>query len=142
MRRHLTQSVNDIPIRLSHMSPPRRIVVPGHPHHVNVARQWPRAMSDRFGRVEPNREPFNRTYWLPDQAERRISNLNDDAVEIGAHNSRHLSSLAANLLPESEQLRTLGQFLGMAAGDMVGLLSAMRSIPAMYPWREYVEEGA
>ena len=32
---------------------------------------------------------------------------------------------AANLLPESEQLRTLGQFLGMAAGDVIGLLSAI-----------------
>src|SRR6266702_27231 len=32
---------------------------------------------------------------------------------------------AANLLPESEQLRTLGQLLGMAAGDVVGLLSAI-----------------
>ena len=30
---------------------------------------------------------------------------------------------AANLLPENEQLRTLGQFLGMAAGDVIGLLS-------------------
>ena len=29
---------------------------------------------------------------------------------------------AANLLPESEQLRTLGQLLGMAAGDVIGLL--------------------
>ena len=32
---------------------------------------------------------------------------------------------AANLLPESEQLRTLGQLLGMAAGDVIGLLSAI-----------------
>jgi serine/threonine-protein kinase HipA len=32
---------------------------------------------------------------------------------------------AANLLPESEQLRTLGQLLGMAAADVVGLLSAI-----------------
>src|SRR5712672_1322918 len=32
---------------------------------------------------------------------------------------------AANLLPESEQLRTLGQLLGMAAGDVVGILSAI-----------------
>jgi len=32
---------------------------------------------------------------------------------------------AANLLPENEQLRTLGQLLGMAAGDVVGLLSAI-----------------
>jgi serine/threonine-protein kinase HipA len=32
---------------------------------------------------------------------------------------------AANLLPESEQLRTLGQRLGMAWGDVVGLLSAI-----------------
>ncbi len=32
---------------------------------------------------------------------------------------------AANLLPESEQLRTLGQFLGMARSDVVGLLSAI-----------------
>jgi serine/threonine-protein kinase HipA len=32
---------------------------------------------------------------------------------------------AANLLPESEQLRTLGQLLGMARGDVVGLLSAI-----------------
>jgi serine/threonine-protein kinase HipA len=32
---------------------------------------------------------------------------------------------AANLLPESGQLRTLGQLLGMAAGDVVGLLSAI-----------------
>src|SRR6266478_3113352 len=32
---------------------------------------------------------------------------------------------AANRLPESEQLRTLGQLLGMAAGDVVGLLSAI-----------------
>jgi len=30
---------------------------------------------------------------------------------------------AANLLPESEQLRTLGQLLGMARGDVIGLLS-------------------
>lgn len=32
---------------------------------------------------------------------------------------------AANLLPESEQLRAVGQFLGMAAGDVIGLLSAI-----------------
>src|SRR6266704_357104 len=32
---------------------------------------------------------------------------------------------AANLLPESEQLRTLGQILGMAPGDVIGLLSAI-----------------
>src|SRR5580693_3324489 len=32
---------------------------------------------------------------------------------------------AANLLPENEQLRTLGQILGMARGDVVGLLSAI-----------------
>jgi serine/threonine-protein kinase HipA len=30
---------------------------------------------------------------------------------------------AANLLPESEQLRTLGQILGMSRSDVVGLLS-------------------
>jgi serine/threonine-protein kinase HipA len=32
---------------------------------------------------------------------------------------------AANLLPESEQLRTVGQLLGMSRGDVVGLLSAI-----------------
>lgn len=32
---------------------------------------------------------------------------------------------AANLLPESEQLRTLGQLLGMSRSDVVGLLSAI-----------------
>jgi serine/threonine-protein kinase HipA len=32
---------------------------------------------------------------------------------------------AANLLPESEQLRTLKQLLGMAAGDVIGMLSAI-----------------
>jgi serine/threonine-protein kinase HipA len=32
---------------------------------------------------------------------------------------------AANLLPESEQLRTLGQLLGMARTDVIGLLSAI-----------------
>jgi serine/threonine-protein kinase HipA len=32
---------------------------------------------------------------------------------------------AANLLPESEQLRTLGQLLGMARNDVIGLLSAI-----------------
>jgi len=32
---------------------------------------------------------------------------------------------AANLLPESEQLRTLGQLLKMARGDVIGLLSAI-----------------
>jgi serine/threonine-protein kinase HipA len=32
---------------------------------------------------------------------------------------------AANLLPESEQLQTLGQVLGMARGDVIGLLSAI-----------------
>ena len=32
---------------------------------------------------------------------------------------------AANLLPESEQLRTVGQVLGMAGGDVIGLLSAI-----------------
>src|SRR5262249_40098598 len=32
---------------------------------------------------------------------------------------------AANLLPENEQLRTLGQFLGMARSDVIGLLSAI-----------------
>jgi serine/threonine-protein kinase HipA len=32
---------------------------------------------------------------------------------------------AANLLPESEQLLTLGQLLGMAASDVIGLLSAI-----------------
>jgi len=31
----------------------------------------------------------------------------------------------ANLLPENEQLRTLGQLLGMARGDVIGLLSAI-----------------
>ena len=32
---------------------------------------------------------------------------------------------AANLLPESEQLRTVGQILGMARSDVIGLLSAI-----------------
>jgi serine/threonine-protein kinase HipA len=32
---------------------------------------------------------------------------------------------AANLLPESEQLRAVGQFLGMAPSDVIGLLSAI-----------------
>jgi serine/threonine-protein kinase HipA len=32
---------------------------------------------------------------------------------------------AANLLPESEQLRAVGQFLGMAPDDVIGLLSAI-----------------
>jgi len=32
---------------------------------------------------------------------------------------------ASNLLPESEQLRTLGQLLGMARSDVIGLLSAI-----------------
>ena len=32
---------------------------------------------------------------------------------------------AANLLPENEQFHTLGQILGMARGDVVGLLSAI-----------------
>jgi serine/threonine-protein kinase HipA len=32
---------------------------------------------------------------------------------------------AANLLPESEQLRTLGQLLGMARTDVIGLLAAI-----------------
>jgi serine/threonine-protein kinase HipA len=32
---------------------------------------------------------------------------------------------AANLLPENEQLRTLGQLLGMSRGDVIGLLSAI-----------------
>jgi serine/threonine-protein kinase HipA len=32
---------------------------------------------------------------------------------------------AANLLPENEQLRTLGQILGMARNDAIGLLSAI-----------------
>jgi len=32
---------------------------------------------------------------------------------------------AANLLPESEQLRTRGQLLGMARSDVIGLLSAI-----------------
>ena len=32
---------------------------------------------------------------------------------------------AANLLPESEQLRAVGQFLGMAPGDVIGLLAAI-----------------
>jgi serine/threonine-protein kinase HipA len=32
---------------------------------------------------------------------------------------------AANLLPESEQLQTLGQLLGMARSDVIGLLSAI-----------------
>jgi serine/threonine-protein kinase HipA len=32
---------------------------------------------------------------------------------------------AANLLPEAEQLRTLGQILGMARSDVIGLLSAI-----------------
>jgi serine/threonine-protein kinase HipA len=32
---------------------------------------------------------------------------------------------AANLLPENEQLHTLGQILGMARGDVVGLLGAI-----------------
>ena len=32
---------------------------------------------------------------------------------------------AANLLPESEHLRTLGQLLGMSRSDVIGLLSAI-----------------
>src|SRR6516164_5432539 len=32
---------------------------------------------------------------------------------------------AANLLPENKQLRTLGQLLGMARSDVIGLLSAI-----------------
>jgi serine/threonine-protein kinase HipA len=32
---------------------------------------------------------------------------------------------AANLLPENEQLRTLGQLLGMSRSDVIGLLSAI-----------------
>ncbi len=32
---------------------------------------------------------------------------------------------AANLLPESEQLRAIGRFLGMAQSDVIGLLSAI-----------------
>jgi serine/threonine-protein kinase HipA len=32
---------------------------------------------------------------------------------------------AANLLPENEQLRTLGRILGMARSDVIGLLSAI-----------------
>jgi len=32
---------------------------------------------------------------------------------------------AANLLPENEQLRAVGQFLGMSPGDVIGLLSAI-----------------
>ena len=32
---------------------------------------------------------------------------------------------AANLLPESEQLRAIGQFLGMSPGDVIGLLAAI-----------------
>jgi serine/threonine-protein kinase HipA len=32
---------------------------------------------------------------------------------------------AANLLPESEQLRAVGQFLGTAPGDVIGLLAAI-----------------
>jgi serine/threonine-protein kinase HipA len=32
---------------------------------------------------------------------------------------------AANLLPESEQLHAVGQFLGMAPGDVIGLLAAI-----------------
>jgi serine/threonine-protein kinase HipA len=32
---------------------------------------------------------------------------------------------AANLLPESEQLRAVGQFLGMSPNDVIGLLSAI-----------------
>src|SRR5262249_24881791 len=32
---------------------------------------------------------------------------------------------AANLLPESEQLRTIGQTLGIARGELIGLLSAI-----------------
>lgn len=32
---------------------------------------------------------------------------------------------AANLLPENEQLRAVGQFLGMAPSDVIGLLSAI-----------------
>ena len=32
---------------------------------------------------------------------------------------------AANLLPENEQLRTLGQLIGMARSDVIGLLSVI-----------------
>src|ERR1700758_3964899 len=32
---------------------------------------------------------------------------------------------AANFVPESEQLRTLGQILGIAGSDVIGLLSAI-----------------
>src|ERR1700692_618942 len=44
---------------------------------------------------------------------------------------------AANLLPESEQLRTLGQLLGMARSDVIGLLSAIGGDTAGAPfaWR-------
>ena len=41
---------------------------------------------------------------------------------------------AANLLPESEQLRTLGQLLGMARGDVIGLLSAIDGDTAWSAW--------
>jgi len=51
--------------------------------------------------------------------------LDNDAAKIGAHCLRHFPAWAANLLPESEQLRTLGQLLGMARSDVIGLLSAI-----------------
>src|ERR1700704_4451181 len=42
---------------------------------------------------------------------------------------------AANLLPENEQLHTLGQILGMARGDVVGLLGAIGGRTASVQWR-------
>jgi serine/threonine-protein kinase HipA len=43
----------------------------------------------------------------------------------GRYDPRIFQPWAANLLPESVQLRTVGQLLGTAPGDVIGLLSAI-----------------
>jgi serine/threonine-protein kinase HipA len=57
--------------------------------------------------------------------------LDDDAVESERIAPDTFLPRAANLLPESEQLRTLKQLLGMAAGDVIGLLSAIGGAGAL-----------
>ena len=55
---------------------------------------------------------------------------------------------AANLLPESVQLRTLGQLLGMARGDVIGFLSAIggdtapsQEVVRAFSVARFLEEG-
>ena len=69
-------------------------------------------------------EALPRRSW---QDWRDRTGLENGLAEIGTKADRIASDVflpwAANLLPESEQLRTLGQLLGLSRSDVIGLLS-------------------